>query len=377
MQTIKHNTCGYKIKTNTGYKDFFGVACNGEKDVVKVVFENDIYIKCTNDHEIFVDWFISKPISKLKEGDSVLSSNGFIKILNIEPCGKELVYDILDVDGVNRFYANDILVHNCKFIGKSGTLVDSTTMGRLMETTRSETYRFVIDGDIRFYKELNKERKYLVAIDPAMGLEGDFSAIQVFSFPEFEQVAEWMGDKLNQNDQVEKLKTLIDWMYADLKAKGCRRPEIYWSLENNTVGEGLICSMREKAFNLNYNNPQDYIKRGNLISENGNKRIGFTTSKKSKTVACAQLKNLLENNRIIIHSNEYVKQLSNYTLKEVNYNSTGKGEHDDLISASLVIIYMYLQCKNSLDLHIPITNNIQKIEITDKKYEMPFLFFSN
>ena len=252
MQTIKHNTCGYKIKTNTGYKDFSGVACNGEKDVVKVVFENDIYIKCTNDHEIFVDWFISKPISKLKEGDSVLSSNGFIKILNIEPCGKELVYDILDVDGVNRFYANDILVHNCKFIGKSGTLVDSTTMGRLMETTRSETYRFVIDGDIRFYKELNKERKYLVAIDPAMGLEGDFSAIQVFSFPEFEQVAEWMGDKLNQNDQVEKLKTLIDWMYADLKAKGCRRPEIYWSLENNSVGEGLICSMREKAFNLNY-----------------------------------------------------------------------------------------------------------------------------
>jgi hypothetical protein len=216
----------------------------------------------------------------------------------------------------------------------------------------------------------------LVAIDPAMGLEGDFAAIQVFSFPEFEQVAEWMGDKLNQNDQVEKFKNLIEWMYTDLKTKGCRRPEIYWSLENNSVGEGFICSMREKAFNNNLNNAQDYIKRGNLISENGNKRIGFTTSKKTKTVACAQLKNLLETNRMIINSNEYVKQLSNFTLREVNYSASGKGEHDDLISASLVILYMYLQCKNSLDLHVPITNDVPKMEIMDKKYEMPFLFFN-
>lgn len=376
MQTIKQNTLGYKIKTNIGYKKFSGISCNGEQDVLEVIFENDISVKCTSDHEIFVDWFESKPISKLKVGDSVLSSNGFLKIIEINKCGKEVVYDVLDVDGVNRFYANDILVHNCQFIGKTGTLVDSLSMGRLMESTRNKTYSFVIDGDIRFYKDLNKYSKYLVAIDPAMGLEGDFAAIQVFSFPEFEQVAEWMGDKLNQNDQVEKLKTLIEWMYTDLKTKGCRRPEIYWSLENNSVGEGFICSMREKAFNNNLNNAQDYIKKGNLISENGNKRIGFTTSKKTKTVACAQLKNLLENNRMIIHSNEYVKQLSNFTLREVNYSASGKGEHDDLISASLVILYMYLQCKNSLDLHVPITNDIPKIEITDKKYEMPFLFFN-
>lgn len=376
MQTIKQNTLGYRIKTNTGYKNFSGISCNGEQDVLEVIFENDISVKCTSDHEIFVDWFESKPISKLKVGDSVLSSNGFLKILEINKCGREVVYDVLDVDGVNRFYANDILVHNCQFIGKTGTLVDSLSMGRLMEFTRNKTYSFVIDGDIRFYKDLNKYSKYLVAIDPAMGLEGDFAAIQVFSFPEFEQVAEWMGDKLNQNDQVEKLKTLIEWMYTDLKTKGCRRPEIYWSLENNSVGEGFICSMREKAFNNNLNNAQDYIKRGNLISENGNKRIGFTTSKKTKTVACAQLKNLLETNRMIIHSNEYVKQLSNFTLREVNYSASGKGEHDDLISASLVILYMYLQCKNSLDLHVPITNDVPKMEIIDKKYEMPFLFFN-
>jgi len=373
---IKENTLKYKIKTNTGYKNFSGISCNGEQDVLEVIFDNDISIKCTSEHEIFVDWFESKPLSKLKVGDTVLSSNGFLKIVDIKSYGKELVYDVIDVDGVNRFYANDILVHNCQFIGKTGTLVESTTMSRLMEQTRNETYKFVIDGDIRFYKDLNKLSRYFISIDPAMGLEGDFSAIQVFSFPEFEQIAEWKGDKLNQNDQVEKLKILTEWMYTDLKTKQCKNPEIYWSLENNSVGEGFICSLREKSINKGLNKPQDYIKRATLINEIGNKRIGFTTNKRNKTVACAQLKNLLENNIMKIHSNEYVKELSNFTLKEVNYSANGNGEHDDLITSSLTIILMYLQCKNSLDLQTYIIGDSINIENNDKNYEMPFLFFN-
>ena len=226
MREIHKNTIGYKILTNTGYKDFESISFNGIKEVFEVELDNGLKVKATDDHEIFVDWFVSKPVSKLKVGDEVLTSDGYFKISSIKRCGEEEVYDVIDVDGVNRFYTNNILVHNCKFIGKSGTLVDSTTMRRLMEETKNRSYKFVIAGDIRFYKELDKSMKYLVAIDPAMGVSGDFSAIQVFEFPTFIQVAEWMDDKLNQNDQVEKLKSLIEWMYADLKTKGCQRPEI-------------------------------------------------------------------------------------------------------------------------------------------------------
>ena len=46
-----------------------------------------------------------------------------------------------------------------------------------------------------------------------MGVTGDFSAIEVFEFPGFKQVAEWKSDSLNQNDQIIKLKNLIDWIY--------------------------------------------------------------------------------------------------------------------------------------------------------------------
>jgi len=167
---------------------------------------------------------------------------------------------------------------------------------------------------------------------------------------------------------------LIEWMYTDLKAKGCRSPEIYWSLENNSVGEGFICSLREKAFNNGNEKPQDYIKRGVLITETGNKRMGFTTSKRTKTMACAQLKNFLENRKIIINSREYVQQLSNFTMKEVNYSSEGQGLHDDLITASLTIMLMYIQCKNSLDLTMPINNDVSFKFHDNKDFDLPFMF---
>ena len=375
METHK-NRLGYKILTNTGYKDFDGISFNGVQEVFKIVLEDDTNIMATADHEIYTDWFTTKPVSKLKVGNEILCENDeYKKIKSITSQGQQEVYDVLEVDGINRFYANGILVHNCKFIGKSGTLVDSATMRRLMEETKNKSYSFLIDGDVRFYKDLDKNMKYLVAIDPAIGVSGDFSAIQVFEFPTFIQVAEWMSDQLNQNDQVEKLKNLITYMYYDLKAKGCRSPEIYWSVENNSVGEGFICSLREKAFGEGKERPQDYIDRGLLITENGNKRLGFTTTKRTKTMACTQLKNLLETKKMIINSKEYVQQLSNFTLKEVNYSVEGQGLHDDLISASLIIIRMYLEKKQSLDLFLPVSE--KKYKITDtSEFDLPFGYYN-
>lgn len=372
MTEIHKNTLGYKILTNTGYKTFDGISFNGIQEVFKITFEDATTLTATETHEIYTDWFNTKPISKLKIGDSVLCQNDVYKeIKEIISNGKQKVYDVLEVDGVNRFYANGVLVHNCEFVGQTGTLVDSTTMKRLMAETNNLSYSFVIDGDIRFYKDLDRNMKYLVAIDPSMGVSGDFSAIQVFEFPSFIQVAEWQSDKLNQNEQVDKLKNLIDWMYADLKAKKCRSPEIYWSLENNSVGEGFICTLREKSINEGYEKPQDYIKYGIIITENGNKRIGFTTTKRTKTMACAQLKNFLENNKMKINSKEYVKELSNFTLKEVNYSANAAGQHDDLITASLTVMLMYIQNKNSFDLDLPKTDNA-RYEFLDNN--LPFLY---
>ena len=72
-------------------------------------------------------------------------------IIHNREAGKD-VYDILQVGDRNKFYANDILVHNCEFIGRQGTLIESTILRELINKTKDTTYEYIIDNNIRFYK---------------------------------------------------------------------------------------------------------------------------------------------------------------------------------------------------------------------------------
>lgn len=362
----------YKILTPDGWKDFDGIRKIKNQETIDIILENGDMVNCTPDHRIYINLFECVEAKTLSVGDYVFTKNGLTSIVEIKDGGVKDVYDILGVGEKNNFYSNDILVHNCEFIGQSNSLIDTTILRNILLELENETYKFVVDSDIRFYVDIQPWKKYIVSLDTSMGVEGDFAAIQVFSFPDFEQVAEWQSDKLNQNLQVEKMKTLIEWMYYDIKMKGNRHPEIYWSLENNGSGEGFICALREKG-------GPEYIRRGTLINERGNKRIGFTTSKITKPAACSQLKILVESNKMKIHSREYAVQLSNFSAKSaLSYSANGDG-HDDLVSSSLIMIMMYLQEKNRLDLNLEIFNyNDIKEQLKPENIDdMPFIFSIN
>lgn len=369
------NSLKYKIKTNIGWRDFEGIAYKGKQFCFKIVLNDDTELVLTEDHKVYTSWFKSKTPKELKIGDIVITIRGIRRIKSVEPFETTDVYDIIDVKPNNRFFANGVLVHNCEFIGKSGTLVDSSVLRNLLDRAKQKKYLYTVDGDIRFYKNLDPTMKYIIGIDPAMGTMEDSATMQIFEFPTFEQVGEWKSVSDNQNNQVEKLKNLTDWMYKNLKNIGCKYPEIYWSLENNSVGEGFICCLREKSELAGLETESSYIKRAKLISEDGNKRMGFTTTKRTKAVACTQLKNRLENNTITINSQDYVQQLSNYTLKEANYAGAGTNV-DDLIAASLIVIMVYIQEKQRLDLNLPIPT-YNKLEHKTTEYESPFLMTFN
>lgn len=373
---MKKNT-GYKIWTNDGWKDFDGIRKSESEKLYHFTFDDGSELECTADHLIFYDEMYGMEASSYSVGDEVYSATGNRKISKIDIIEeKKPVYDILQVGDMNKFFANDILVHNCEFIGRQGTLIESTILRELINKTKDTTYEYLIDNNIRFYKELEIDKKYLVALDPSIGVENDFAAIQMFELPTWKQVAEWKDDKLNQNDQVEKLNTLITYTYKKLKELGCRSPEIYWTFENNACGEGIIVALREKAQAKGYEYPQDYIRRGHLISQIGNKRLGFTTDKRTKNLGCSRLKIMIETHKIDILSKETVLELTNFTSNQVSYASSKSDEHDDLVMAMVVLINMYLQEKNKLDLNQNI-NVDKKPVIEDDKYDIPFLFTMN
>lgn len=374
---MNKNDKKYKILTPNGWADFDGIKKIPLQPTINITLNNNKIINCTLDHKIYINLFECVEAKELKPLDWVFTNNGMEQIKSISDGETKDVYDILNVDYGNKFFTNDILVHNCEFLGKTNSLIDSMILRqKILEIDNNKiTYKFVIDGDIRFYKDLMPWKKYLVAIDTSMGVDGDFAAIEVFEFPGFYQVAEWKSDKLNQNDQVTKIKELTEWMYNDIKNKGNKHPEIYWSLENNSSAEGFICALRQIEATMD---GRSYIKRAVLINEDGNKRKGFTTTKISKPRACSQLKILFETNRFHILSRDYLTQLSNFSAKSatsISYSASGSG-HDDLITASLTIISMYLQCKDKYDLDFEIYPDEPIPDEQDSKFEDTFFLIS-
>lgn len=223
----------------------------------------------------------------------------------------------------------------CAFVTDDETLVNSLTFSRLHA---SEPEFFI--GTSRWYQEPAPNKAYLVALDPSLGTENDYAAIQVFQLPEMIQIAEWQANNLSSRHQV---RILMDILYAldstlrDNPEQRSDPPEIWWTFENNTIGEGVLTIIEDTH--------EDRFP-GQLVTERRRKglnmkrvRRGLNTTNRNKLSACARLKSLIESDRIKIHSANLLRELKNFVAVGVTFKAKS-GEHDDLIAATLMIVRM-------------------------------------
>lgn len=220
----------------------------------------------------------------------------------------------------------------CEFLSAEETLVNSIVLQQM----KSKEPLWV-DGLIRWFERPLPNRAYLIGLDPATGTGGERAAIQVFMLPEMHQVAEWCDNMSPPKIQVEVLHKILhfikDELVADLTQKENPETAIYWTFENNGIGEAigsLINELGEEKF------PGYFMhepKRAGLRKG----RKGLTTSNKPKLSACSKLKSLIESNRIEIFSEAYIGEIKNYIRKGAGFEHK-QGKTDDLVSASLLVI---------------------------------------
>ena len=105
---------------------------------------------------------------------------------------------------------------------------------------------------------------------------------------------------------------------------------VYFSVENNGVGEGII-SLYEAD-----ENPPDTAE---FVSETGQKRKGMTTTGKSKMKACLMFKEMVERSSITINSKALVHEMKHFVRSAGSYKAK-TGSTDDLIMGSLIALRM-------------------------------------
>jgi hypothetical protein len=172
--------------------------------------------------------------------------------------------------------------YGCEFLIYDETLINSI---RLSELVGKDPITRM--GQTRWYSKINSEMLYLIALDPCLGTGGNYSAIVIFELPTFKQVGEWYHNATPIQGQIKILKDILT--YIDERMDGNSK-NIYWSIENNTVGEAGLVVIRdvgEETFpGIMISEP---IRKGHVRKF----RKGFNTTHSAKISACSRLKHLI------------------------------------------------------------------------------------
>lgn len=232
--------------------------------------------------------------------------------------------------------------HRCEFIIDEETLINSLKLSSL--EPKEPIYK---TGQVRWFKRPEKNKIYVVSLDPSLGTGGDAAAIQVFEADTTTQVAEW---KHNRTTIPEQIKLLADIVKQIVEITG-QEDKIYYSLENNNIGEAALISLAEYG--------EENI-RGTMISEpkslgtTRRYRRGFNTTNKTKLAACAKFKILLETGKLTIYSVNLISELKTFVASGGSY-AAKLGETDDLVMSCLLAVRMFQHLQSyhvDLDTHI-------------------------
>jgi len=222
--------------------------------------------------------------------------------------------------------------HDCEFLVFDETLISSLKLATL------EGSRPIMNmGEARWYKKINPMSTYIVSMDPSLGTGGDPAAIQIVEIPSFEQVGEWTHNLTTIQGQARILRDICNYLNDECAKRGAAA-SIYYSVENNNIGEAALVAINELGEEsipgMFLSEP---IKKGHVRRF----RKGFNTTHTAKINACAKMKYLIETDRLKVHSSPFISELKTFVAKGLSFEAK-VGTHDDLVSSMLLAIRMIL-----------------------------------
>jgi hypothetical protein len=217
--------------------------------------------------------------------------------------------------------------HGCEFLIYDETLINSTTLIEMAGIDPSER-----QGQVRWYKKPSKGHQYCIGLDPSLGTGGDYAALEIIELPTMMQVGEWQHNKTPIQRQIVIMKEICDYLYEITGSD----TDIYYSVENNTIGEASLIAIAEIGEeNIHGTFLTEPKKVGNVRTY----RRGFNTTHKSKLTACAKLKSLIETRRMHIASKNLISELKTFVASGNSFKAK-IGETDDLVMSLILVLRM-------------------------------------
>src|SRR6056300_19066 len=220
----------------------------------------------------------------------------------------------------------------CEFLGSVDTLINASKLRMLSHQNPIKS-----NSGLDIYEEVKKDHHYMITVDVARGDLNDYSAFVIF---DISQMPYRIVGKYRNNE----IKPLVFPNIINQVAKNYNQAEIL--VEVNDIGGQVADTLQ---FDLEYDNMIMVSQRGRSgqIAGSGfsgrGSQMGLRTTKAVKKIACSNLKQMVESDKLIINDFDIISELSTFILKGTSKYEADDGCTDDLVACCLFFAWLTTQ----------------------------------
>jgi len=311
-----------EVKTPYGFKLFSGIQKVYKPFYHWIIFDDGSEIKCSDNHSFGKEKIKASTIRV----DDLLQGK---KVVYNEIVEEGIyLYDLLDVGEDNLYYSNNIISHNCEFLGSVNTLINATKLRNLAYDDPIKR-----NAGLDIYEHPKEEHNYLITVDVARGLGNDYSAFVVFDITNFPYK---IVGKYKNNE----IKPMLFPSIIHEVAKGYN--DAWLLIEVNDIGDQVASILH---FDLEYDNVLMCAMRGRAGQIVGSgfsgkkSQLGVRMTAAVKKLGCSNLKTLLEDDKLLTVDYDIISELTTFSQKHNSFEAE-EGCNDDL--AMCLVIFSWL-----------------------------------
>ena len=215
----------------------------------------------------------------------------------------------------------------CEFLGSIDTLISPTKL-------RVLAYKNPIQSNagLELYDKPKEGHTYVLTADVSRGTSNDYSAFLVFDVTEmpYRIVAKFRDNEI-------KPMLFPAKIYEVARAYN----QAFVLIEVNDIGEQVATAMQ---FDLEYDNLIMASMRGRAGQvlgggfSGGRAQLGVRTTKAVKRIGCSNLKQMIEDDKLIVEDLEIISELSTFIVKGSSFEADD-GCTDDLVACMFIFAW--------------------------------------
>ena len=219
----------------------------------------------------------------------------------------------------------------CNFLGSVDTLISAAKLQALTFVDPIKS-----NAGLDVYEKAQKDHEYIITVDVARGIGGDYSAFIVYDITTmpYRIVAKYRNNTI---------KPVLFPSVIFQVAKEYNMP--YVLVEVNDIGDSIAATLN---YDLEYPNVLMCAMRGRagqIVGQgfSGNKtQLGVKMSITVKKQGCANLKAIIEEDKLLFEDYDILSELTTFIQKKQSFEAD-EGYHDDLVMCMVLFAWLVMQ----------------------------------